>query len=140
MSGDREYTRARTVRQAEINARPAVVQPDVRTAAGVFAGRFARIVQCDLGTGLAKIRLYRGVLPSGSGSGLDSITVLCQVSRDFRVGDDVLVIPVDAGGVKWAAIRTMRGWMYYEGPEAAELAPVQDNPALDSYCTDTVEP
>ncbi len=58
----------------------------------------------------------------------------------YRVDDLVLVERVAAPDYSWEVVKPVIGSTLYKDPatDGSTLAPVQDSPAVDSYCTDTV--
>lgn len=105
------------------------------------AGRWARITGCTLSTGYATIQFCNGD-PGGTLTPDTSITVKCFIGINswWRSGDDVFVVPGMSPNLSWVAVAGKYGPKFWANPgtDGSTLASPQDNPAAESYCTQSV--
>lgn len=114
-------------------ATPTSISPEV--------GRVVKITACTLGTGYATARFYTGD-PGGTLtlSPEEEVKVFIGKQSMWRVGDYVLVVPVELNVLVWWAVAGVDNFSLYKDPlsDGSTLASVQDDPDPDEYCSDTV--
>lgn len=105
-------------------------------------GRLLRITKCALSTGYAEAQPLQGD-PGGTLTLDTSKTVKIFIGKHsrWRVGSDVLVMPVGCPSLVWWAVAGVNDDVLYADPatDGSTLAPIQDNPSAEVYCSDSVQ-
>lgn len=104
--------------------------------------RVLRITKCALSTGYAEGQFLQGD-PGGTLTLETSPKVKVFIGKHsrWRVGSDVLVVPVACPSLVWWAVAGVNDDVLYADPatDGSTLAPIQDNPSAEVYCSDSVQ-